>query len=220
MTQSPTGILHPLVVCFCFNADRHISSVLPIYFEQLHIYTTALYGKELQMCNADVVLMRSSSEYQTYVDNVQFQPNAYQSRRDSNPHLWYIYRICPTISPTKFLYNFPHEQQLSPWRSQHPNQTVTQTAGLHWLNNPSDCMLWVGVNLANWGEWRALLLTQTNPDHCTTTCGVSSQAANKPCFTPAPHQPDHFYLWFHRLRKNVIRAKFTIAVNASGRVRS
>jgi len=49
-----------------------------------------------------------------------------------------------------------------------------------------------------------------HPNHCLTTCGTSSWAANKPYFTPAPHQPDHVHLWFHTLRKKVISAKCTL----------
>lgn len=57
-----------------------------------------------------------------------------------------------------------------------------------------------------------------NPDHSITTCGASSWAANKPYFTPAPLQADHFSLVSHSERR-LFRAKFTVAADASGKLR-
>lgn len=107
------------------------------------------------------------------------------------------------------------------WESQslcshHIALTLTQTAGLILWNNPTDCTL-SQLKLA---ELCRLACPRSHPDgpnHCLTTCGTNSWTANKPYFTPAPHQPDHFYLWFHTFRKRAISAKFTVAANATGR---
>lgn len=63
------------------------------------------------------------------------------------------------------------------------------------LNNPADCTP-IQRKLA---ELRRLACPPSHPDdpdRGPTTCGTNSWAANKLYFTPAPHQPDHFYLWF------------------------
>ena len=63
------------------------------------------------------------------------------------------------------------------------------------LNNPADCT----PTRRKPTELRRLACPPCHPDdpdRGPTTCGTNSWAANKPYFTPAPHQPDHFYLWF------------------------
>lgn len=79
-----------------------------------------------------------------------------------------------------------------------------QKAFILW-NNPTDCTL----SQLKCAELCRLACPRSHPDspnHCLTTCGTNFWTANKQYFTPAPHQPDHFYLWFHTFKKTAISA--------------
>lgn len=83
-----------------------------------------------------------------------------------------------------------------------------QKAFILW-NNPTDCTL----SQLKCAELCRLACPRSHPDspnHCLTTCGTNFWTANKPYFTPAPHQHDHFYLWFHTFKKRAISANLQL----------
>lgn len=85
-----------------------------------------------------------------------------------------------------------------------PQPQPQQKAFILW-NNPTDCTL----SKLKCAELCRLACPRTHPDspnHCLTTCGTNFWTANKPYFTPAPHQPGHIYLWFHTFKKTAISA--------------
>lgn len=92
------------------------------------------------------------------------------------------------------------------------HRALTQTAS----HDPVKNLIYCTLSQCKLGELGRLAWPPSHPDdpnHCLTTCGPSSWAANKPYFTPAPHQLNHFYLWFHTILKKVISAEFTVTAN-------